>query len=442
MHLRRLSLFLFALLLASCSHKDSSPATASNSIAVWVESEYQKNLIRFAADADVRVVPGLVADRKHRYVDILATATGADAAIEAFIVTEGPDASRAIAVTTLKPAAIRAALEFIGLSAGHPQDEANQNYWPKGERVTATFSWDSSGSGQFDHSARAEELITDVNWSHPLPMVGLRFVGPSSGDPSEIATAYNAKTTVLEVPYLVDRNAIQGNLIPSEDYRFAVGEKLRIRLRPEFDASSRRVYDFMLQINAGTETGADQLQNLGVALTTPDGKAVVNGNFETVFVYLKDRVADGKEPFLQLQFADSLSAQSVRQTARFVQTFLIEQDIRIDPNDAHIFFSAFLPREAWRDPSRRGRASQPLEIHLESGFSGEIIQYRQPGERIDAPTKASFAGAKELEAAIKQGQPWQTDGVFLFVSPNAQYAQIRQVHKLTRSLFPNIYVFM
>jgi hypothetical protein len=447
MHSKCLSLPVVALLLSSCGADESFVPLAAKESSNWVDSEYRANVERYSEDPDVLLERGLVANRKHRYVDLLATATGAgpETALYTFIDTNESEPVRAISVTNVKPGAVQAALEFIGMKAGHPFDPSNSYHWPKGERVTATFFWDESNSGRFDRSVRAEKLISDVNWDTSLPELGLRFVGSSSQEASEIATAFNARNTVLEIPYLADKAAISGILVASSAYQFTAGEKLRVRLRPEYRNGTGRVYDFMLDIEPDRESDGEQLKNLHVTLATPDGEAVIDDNFEEAFVYLQDLIADGNEPYLQLRFSDSLSARSLINVARFVLTFLIKQEIRFDPNDEHLFYSAFLPREAWRDPARRGAASQPVEIHLESslgehGLIGEVVQHPQSNNAT--LTQISFGDLSELEKIIERGQPWETDAIFLFVDANTPYAQIRKIHEVTRTLFPNIYVFM
>ena len=340
-----LLLALSASLLIACGQNDPSSESMTEKSDEWVETEYRKNQEKYAADHGMLIERGLLANRKHRYIDVLATATGVgpDSALDAIIVTGNVPASRSIAATTVRADTLHAALEFIGMTAGHPLDASRTHHWPKGERVTITFFWGDSESGQFTHSARAERLITDSRWGTSLPALGFRFVGSTDEVAEELATVFNATNTILEVPYIVDRSDVQGALFASEGYRFAHGQKLRIRIRPEFGSSRKRVYDFVLDIQAGDGGEAEQLRNLGVTLSTPAGEVLVDGNFESTFVYLKALVDNGKEPFLRLNFSDSLAAGSVTTIAKFVQSFLIAQDIRIEPTAAHLFYSAFLP---------------------------------------------------------------------------------------------------
>ncbi len=442
-----LLLAVFASMTVSCDRHSASGGSSISDTSKWLDAEFLNNQERYAMDPDMLVQRGLLADRKHRYIDVLATATGAgpDSTLYALIAAGGEGSSAAIAVTAVKPDDVQSALEFIGMRAGHPLDGSRTHHWPKGERVSITVYWGEPEAGLFNRSLRAEELITDVHWNTTLPALGFRFVGVPEGRSAEaIATLFNATNTVLEVPYIVDRKSIQGQLVANEEYRFSQGQKLRIRIRPEFRGDRRRVQNLVLDIQAGVDV--EQLNNLRVKLSTPADEVRVDGNFESTFVYLKTLIDDGKEPFLQLRFADSLAVGSVRMIARFVQSFLIAQDIRIEPNPPQIFYSAFLPRDVWRDPDRRGRSSQPVEIHLErtgsDGLGGEIIQYPLAAEASATIKRIRFGNIKELGEAIERGEPWQTDGVFLFADPSAPYREIRQVYELVFTLFPNLYVFM
>ena len=436
----------------ACSQDDLSPATSSDKASDWIDDEYRKNLEEFSEDPIFLVSRGLLADKKHRYIDLLATATGAgpDTVIDSFIVSDGGDPRGALAVTPVRPDEVQRALEFIGMTAGHPKDMANTYHWPKGERVTITYYWNDGEAERPNQSVRAEKLLTDVNWNEHLPELGFRFVGPSNNAGAQstggfIATAFNATNTILEIPYMVDQRELAGRLVGSTKYRIESGTKLRIRIRPEFAANQKRVYEFFVDIGPGDGEDADKLPNLGVVLRTAEESEIINGNFVTVYAYLEALINEGKEPFLQLRFSDMLSAQSAGDVARFARQFLIEQDIRIDPNNAHLFYSAFLPNESWRDPNRRNRSSQPLEIHLGTdsdaeAFSGQIIQHSQSS--VAGATQRSFSSIGELREAIEDGQPWTTDGAFIFVSPDLLYGEIRKVYELIREDFPNFYVFM
>ncbi len=451
---RRALLLIAALPLMfyACSQDDSSPAAAPDEANDWIDDDYRKNLDIFADDPMIQVGRGLLADKKHRYIDLLATATGAgpDTQIDTFIVSDSGESGSALAITPVRPDEVQRALEFIGMTAGHPMDMSNTYYWPKGERVTITYYWNDAEAGRFNQSVRAEKLITDLNWNEHLPELGFRFVGPSKNTGASppsilIATTYNTQNSILEVPYIVDRRELAGRLVGSTEYRIDSGTKLRIRIRPEFATDQKRVYEFFVDISPGDGDDADRVSNLGVVLRSADESEVISGEFVTVYAYLEALTNDGKEPFLQLRFSDTLSVQSAGDVSRFARQFLIEQDIRIAPNSTHLFYSAFLPSESWRDPNRRNRSSQPLEIHLgvdndAEAFSGEIIQHTQSS--VAGATQRSFGSIGELQEAIEHGQPWTTDGAFIITSPALSYGEIRVVFDLIREDFPNFYVFM
>jgi hypothetical protein len=416
-------------------------ACGADQPASWVDQQYDQDLSRFDGNQDVLVERGLLADRKHRYVDLLATASGIEAGSPIDLLIAGRDSTSPeyLARSVASAGEIQAALEFIGLTAGHPIDIERLLYWPKGERVTTTFYWDEAGTGRFDAAASIEQFLLDGSLRTTLPEFGFRFVGPGqdAGQAIEVLTAYNSGTTLLEVPYTVDQRTAASRLTVGSSYTLAPGQALRIRLRPEFRGDQRRVQEFAVDVVAGEGDG--RLSSLAVTLNDPNGRPIVQGGFEDVFVYLEEHIADGREPFVTFRFEHDLAARSVRDVARFIAQFLVEQQVRVEPIAEDPYFSAFLPNEAWRDPDRRNRDTQPLEVYLQgSVVQGEVLQRTGPGEA----NPLHFANAAELSDALANGGPWTTDGAFLFASPDMPYGVIKATYELLREEFPNFYVFL
>jgi len=402
----------------------------------WVDEQYARDLANFADNADVLLQRGLLADRKHRYIDLLAHANGIDSevGVRQFLASKGSQSAGAFATAEIGAAELQLALEHIGLSAGHPIDAEKLLYWPKGDRLTITVSWDGNGNGRLDDVISAERLIVDRNRGSALPQLGFRYVGPKNGaqTATELVTIFNSQATLLEVAYTVNYKSVENSLRSNPAYTFVPGQPLRIRLRPE--ARGERVRDYWLYVATGSD--GEQLSELSAELHAIDSEEVIAGGFEDVYVALEKRIAEGEEPFIEFRFSDAMPVASVRDVARFARQFLIEQQIRIEPSDAEPYFSAFLPDDVWRDPKRRGRSSQPLEIHLSgSELSGELFQ------RSDDLIRIEFANVNELEEALSSGGPWDTDGVFVFVVPGTAYSQIRAVYSLVGEQFRNFYVF-
>jgi len=423
----------FVAMLISCGADEST---------TWIDQEYERNVARFEKNDDVMVRRGLLADRKHRYIDLLATASdlAPGTMLDVVIASKDSMTTQYLVRTAVGSGELLSALEFIGLSPGYPIDIERMHYWPKGERVTITF--------QADESIPAESLLLDTTWNTELPQLGFRFVGPGQSaigidEGIHVATAYNAGNTIFEVPYIVDRKTVLERLTVNSNYGFEPDQPVRIRIRPEFRGDRQRVHDYLLDVRSGEGNDADRLQNLLVTMQGADDSEPVEGGFENVFVYFEEQVKDGIEPFVQVRFADAISAQSVRNIARFIQQFLVQQQIRIEPHASELFFSAFLPDDAWRDPNRRNRSSQPLEIHLQDNnggddLHGELIQHVQGGDvrRMD------FESTIALNDVIQRDGPWQSDAVFIFATPGTPYGQIKKIHASIREEFPNVYVFL
>jgi hypothetical protein len=449
--LRQFVIGLVSLAVHCVACAESLPSAEPAEFLDWLDAEYRQNLERHGQNPEMLVRRGLLADARHRFVDLYAAATGAAAGttIDTLISAGSSERQGTLATTPVTPAEIQDALEFIGMTPGHPIDPSRLLFSPKGERVVITFNWSDDEGRRFDRSVRAEKLIEDRSWNEHLPEIGFRFVGPAIDTESHrgapVATLYNAQNTILEVPYIVSQSALAGRLVANANYRFAIEQRLRIRIRPEFRGQEKRVHDYIAEIAAGNGADAEQLPNIEISLTSPDGAVTASGNFETIYLFLESLVADGREPYLQLRFADTLTVQSIRNVARFTQQFLIEQDVRIEPLESHPFYSAFLPQDSWRNPNLRGRSSQPVEIHWNDsnesqGFSGQIVQHSQVAGT--APRQHSFTSVESFLDAMRGGQPWQTDGVFLIVSPHTKYEEIRKIFELVHLDFPNVYVFM
>jgi hypothetical protein len=429
----RIAILGFSFLVACGGDENSS----------WVDRQHAENLASFSDDADLLLQRGLLADRKHNYIDVLAHASGVDenTPVDIILTSRDSESTNYLARAEVSADELQAALEFIGLSPGHPIDAANLLYWPKGERVTVEFAWDADNDGRFETFAMAEQLIIDRNWDSELPELGFRYVGPASDVEAvtEIVMANNAGNTLFEVSYTVSKDNVADRTGVNPAYLFASNQALRIRLRPEFRGDRRRVKDYRLDVEMGDGNDAGKLPNLKVRLS--DGRNAddfVVGGLEDVFVYLKDAIEEGEEPFIQIHFSDAVAAASVRDVAMFASQFLIEQQIRFEPNASQPYISAFLPNAAWRDPEQRGRSSQPLEIHLlDGGASGELFQFNNTG----AVDKHYFSSLAELDDALKNGGPWQTDGVFLFVAPDTAFGRINNVFQMVKNQYSNFYVF-
>jgi len=405
----------------------------------WVDEQYANDLSSHGDDANFLIQRGLLANRKHQYIDLLAHASGVpgNLNVELLLASQGSESTKAIAVAQAGTPELQSALEFIGLSPGYSIDVDKLLYWPKGNRVSISVSWASaSGGGRFDEVVAAEQLIVDKNWGVALPEQGFRYVGAESGrqTPIEIVSTFNSRDTMFEIAYTVAQQYVMANLVVNPEFEFSAGQALRIRLRPE--VRGERVRDYRLDVANGAGDDGGRLSNLKTQLHAVSSETRVSGTFEDIYVSLEKKIAEGEEPFVQIRFSDEMTVESVRDVARFTGQFLVKQQIRIEPADSEPYISAFLPNDAWRDPKRRSRSSQPLEIHMSGGeISGELFQNASESGRRE------FANANELEELLKTGGPWDTDGVFLFVTPDTPYGQVRNIYALVQKQFRNFYVF-
>jgi hypothetical protein len=93
------------------------------------------NGLTHADNPDILVLPGLVADRRGKHVDLMieSTGLGANEACEYLLVGPGSDhAYEALLWSFASPADIHTALRFIGMPTGSPFDPSSLRYWSKG----------------------------------------------------------------------------------------------------------------------------------------------------------------------------------------------------------------------------------------------------------------------------------------------------------------------
>ena len=102
---------------------DESALAASAAQAKLRKKKRAEHRKAYEGNSDVLVLPGLVADRKERKVDILVEATGlAGGAVAEFLLVDQSSSHgyEALLWSFAKPSDVHAALLFIGLRPGAP----------------------------------------------------------------------------------------------------------------------------------------------------------------------------------------------------------------------------------------------------------------------------------------------------------------------------------
>ncbi len=460
--------WFLALLMAALAAMCETPTyTITEEDRQWIRSEFDAATDARGGDAEYRVRPGVVADRKHREIELLAFATGVsrDQPIEFIIVAENGKSYEALAVSTVKPSDIYYAMTFIGMAPGHPvQPESNQ-FWPRGERVIMSLAPVATGVPPgHAQSVRLEALITDQRRGEPLPSEGFRFVGstwrtiPPATDPvcmadtyGEIVSIFNSRWTLFDVPYSAEQNQVYGNLVAGSAYTFEAGERLRITIRPEYPDDRKRIVDYTLGVTSTAGAESATLVNLAYTLTDKNQDKVVvdHRDFPQVLAVLQEDILACREPYVRPVFESALPLAAVREFCRLLKPVVDNDIIRLELQESDIHIQAFLPMEQWRDPTQRHRSVHPVEIHFDTVSDhgvlvGRIVHYTRaaPGSHGKVPVLIPFSAAPHLIEQVNGRAPWDTDVLFIMVDGVLSYGWLAELYSRLRNTFPTLYVFL
>ncbi len=369
--------------------------------AAGVTTAYEANLAKHKGAHDVLVLPGLVADRKARRVELMAEATGltAETIVEFLLIDAGGSKGyESLLWSFARPSDVHRALEFIGMTPGNPFNPAKLRFWSKGERVVASVAaaddlGDSDDLGDDDVPTRFERLVIDRSTGKSLPEVGFVFAGSlmvdvpgrQSGrhpgrayaadvlDPQSVASIYNDPTTVLDVPRRVGQGAVYGTQIVGPAYDFAKHELVKIILEPEYKDGRRRVVDLVLEVRrsaaeAPPESGpADRTgpaASVEFLLRDAVGKLMTEKpQLPAVLRIFGRLIRQGHDPYVSVRFDAALRLSEVRQVCRLIGAIDCETGIRVEPpGPGQLYYEALLPDMELLD--RGSRLIDPWELRL------------------------------------------------------------------------------
>jgi len=267
-------------------------------------SAYEGNLKKYANDTDVLVLPGLVADKKKKRVEVMVerTAAGSDAPCEFTLIGESSDHGyEAVLISFAKPSAVHRALQFIGTEPGETFDPGSLRFWAKGEPFILSLA--RTNGPPF----RLETLLRDRRTGKTLPEEGFLFTGsrmvPALNDPRKkvyaadeyqpksIVSLFNSTFSVLEVPYSAPKEVIYQNTTVNPEHELPEGALLTLVTEPANQDGSKRVKDLVLQVQTGKIpvgkplTGIERLTSLNLQLK--DSRTPDIGVFKNVRLSLK-----------------------------------------------------------------------------------------------------------------------------------------------------------
>jgi hypothetical protein len=432
--------------------------------AAEAEAQYAANLKAHKDNPDILVLSGLLADRKARKVEVLAeyTGLGGEEIAEFLLVDQSSNHGyEALLWSFAKPSSVHRALEFIGLKPGTPVDPAQLRFWAAGPPVVLSIRLDGESE-----LVPIEKLILDATTGKTLTEEGFIFTGsvrlpPRRGqpearyaadvrEPRAIASVYNERTTVLDVPRKVTQDEAYGKLVVNPDLPLAAGTLLTVLMTPGDPSGKARARQFQLAMNCA-EKGTGFVFRL-----LEDGRALLKEKTDPTPI-LEKLVAHWSESgvsYVDLRFSDQLSISDVGMTCVLMAKMASMGMVRIGPPaDGQLYYKAFVPNRAWETPEKRPH--QPWELHLRRGaeeVSGELVLHEPIGKEgqgapsferavLDVSTPEDVRTAVEVKAreAREAGVP-PPPPVLLVYAPGSMLhgdvmAFVRPVQDTHRTVF-------
>lgn len=446
---------LLCLLIAPLFASGDAQSPLTDKTRQWIVDETARHEKLAAGNADLTVRTGVRADRARKVVEIDAVAVGLELTVAAEFLLAGEKGRdyESIAMTTALPSDIHAALAFIGLTPGRPVDNAKLHYWPRGPRVTMTIHWDGDAPAPCPAGGlRAEHLVIKAAASEKyelLPATGLVFTGSRwrenddgtrvciADEMGGIATDYNDRWTLLDVPYTAPQGRVYNKIRVNPDYTFKPKQPLRYELRPDPDATAA---DYILSVVPFKDNFRLNIDR-HTSRRQPDDREIT---FQSFLERLQLALAARQSQFLQIQFADDLPTATAAEFAKLLRPLIDADLVRIEPDRNHLYYEAWLPKPEWR--IREDRFVQPLEIRIETAaITGEITRINDQWDGMKQTLNLDthkFASLVELEAAIDSFDKLETKAVFFFVKRDHPCLAVTSVYHKLRDRFPDVFVFV
>lgn len=378
---------------------------------------HQDELRRFAGDTNLLILPGIVADRRTRRVEVRVerSAVGPGAPCEFLVVGESSDHGyEALLIAFARPSDLHQAVRFIGTEPGQSYHPPSHRFWAKGERFL--FSLLATNRPP----VRVENLLIDRRTGSTLPPDGYLFTGsrriPAPDDPRRsdyaadtyppraIASLFSAPDAVFEVPRTVSKESIYRHTTVNPEFPLSEGELLTLAIEPALPAGFTGVKELVLQVDAAPHaeprpgSKVEALARLRVQLL--DGSNVLNPDGSLVSMVGAIAALDRQKqtPHLTLRWAPEVRLASAQALAEILASLDREQGIRIEPPlPGDPYYRAFTPDRQLLD--RTHRLFHPLELAMsrqDGRISGRLL-------RVDSIWKegASRAELQFLERPIR-----------------------------------------
>jgi len=369
---------------------------------------YEAALKAHKGNADMLVLPGLVADRKEHTVEILVEATGlAGQSVAEFLLVDQNSSHgyEALLWSFAKPSDVHAALVFIGLSPGAPYDPRALRFFADGDPVDLFIKEADSDE------VRIEELIIDRESGESLPHDGFVFAGSiieplTEGqpedtpryaadiyDPRSVASVYNEPTAVLDVPRKVQKGEAYGNQVVNPETAFNRGELLTVVMRPrEHDGDAPLKRELVLRVGGGgaaagkTNAAVTAALQLGIRAGDDLYQGSVSDEMLKALMTNLKSMAEGQVAYMELDVEESTPLQEAQKVASIMAVLESMGVLMVNPPpDGQLYYRGFIPDRRWLDPA--GRPAQPWELHLkrhEGGMTGEMVMNQAVWNDVDS----------------------------------------------------------
>ncbi len=427
-------------------------------------ARYEAARKEHAGNADMLVLPGLVADRKARRVEVLAEATGLNSEELAEFLLVDQDSNHgyeALLWSFAKPSDVHRALEFIGLKAGTPVDPRALRFWSDGDRVVLNVR--VNGAEAFP----IERLILDKETGETLPEEGFVFAGsvmvpPRGGkgpakyaadvyDPRSVASIYNEPAAVLDVPRQATQGDVYGNQVVNPDCALDGGELLTIVMTPGEAGERLRARRVRLALDCGAGTTGTVCR-----LSETGGVAVAEApELTPVLEKLVALKGEGPPPYVELSFGAAVPVTDVRKTCALMAMMETMRMVRIkEPEAGQPYYRAFVPDKRWLRIEER--PSQPRELHLaakaeetelvwhEPKWSGDSLEptFTRRSSAVSSPEELRAKLAEDEQEALEGGTT-PTPGVLLvYASRTMRYGEIMAFLRPVLGTHGTVYVFV
>ncbi|MFZ4394660.1 MAG: hypothetical protein ACOYOU_03425 [Kiritimatiellia bacterium] len=481
---------LVALGFTARAAAEPKPWRAGNlqTVEVWTQATQKQQ----AGNTNVWIARGLHADRSARTVEFVVEATGltTDALTEFLVVSTSSEKDyESLAVSLAHAGDICRGLEFVGMPRGRPVKPAICQFWPKGERVRATFR-------PFGRSAKdARPLSACLQDKRPRTLLPENFVYVGScwtgavcladeASPGAFISTYNEPTVVLDVPSRAPQSDVYGNLVLSPAGTFERGALLTITLTPEpLSNGVPRVVDLTFEARRRADgAGGNGLEALEcITRGTEPALGPVTNDVKGALERLAELSRNGRDPFMTVSWDDAISLGAARELARVFTMVEGESGVRVEaPLAGQLYYKAFLPGERWR--ARADRPSQPWELRVtrskekKGGWSCTLVQILEDWSKEGqftpdlTPTDFQLARPEDLPGKIRElvaaqvlevtqklareGKPTDDSRVgqlatlkrintlFIFAPPDAPLGSFMPAVRLMHDTLPQVHVFV